>query len=60
LIVDYLGVFDDVAMAIQFDEDGITPVVTNINELIVQLAPAVQKCLGYFPGVDRAVEGTRG
>src|SRR5439155_22581084 len=27
LIVDYLGVFDDVAQAIQFDEEGITRVV---------------------------------
>ncbi len=33
LIVDYLGVFDDVAKAIQFDEEGITRVVTNIAEL---------------------------
>ena len=33
LIVDYLGVFDDVAQAIQFDEKGITRVVTNLNEL---------------------------
>ncbi|RMG21477.1 MAG: HsdR family type I site-specific deoxyribonuclease, partial [Deltaproteobacteria bacterium] len=29
LIVDYLGVFNDVAQAIQFDEEGITRVVTN-------------------------------
>ena len=28
LIVDYLGVFDDVAQAIQFDEEGITRVIS--------------------------------
>jgi type I restriction enzyme, R subunit len=60
LIVDYLGVFDDVAQAIQFDEEGITRVVTNINELKAKLPEAVQKCLAYFPGVDRTLTGYEG
>ena len=60
LIVDYLGIFDDVAQAIQFDEKGITSVVTNINELVAGLPAAVQKCLAWFPGVDRAVTGYEG
>lgn len=60
LIVDYLGVFDDVAQAIQFDEEGITRVVANINELKIKLPEAVQKCLAYFLGVDRAVTGYEG
>jgi len=60
LIVDYLGVFDDIARAIQFDEEGITRVVKNINELSDRLPEAVQKCLGYFPGVDRTVTGYEG
>jgi type I restriction enzyme, R subunit len=60
LIVDYLGVFDDVAQAIQFDEKGITRVIKNISELMHQLPEAVQKCLAYFPGVDRAVTGYEG
>ena len=50
LIVDYLGIFDDVAQAIQFDEEGITRVVTNINELVAALPAAVQNCLARFPG----------
>ena len=60
LIVDYLGVFDDVAQAIQFDEEGITRVVTNISALIAGLPEAVQKCLAWFPGVDRTVTGYEG
>jgi len=60
LIVDYLGIFDDVAQAIQFDEEGITRVVTNIVELVMKLPEAMQKCLAYFPGVDRAVSGYEG
>jgi type I restriction enzyme R subunit len=60
LIVDYLGVFDDVAQAIQFDEEGITRVVANINELKAKLPEAMQKCLAYFAGVDRMVTGYEG
>ncbi|HEX5369423.1 MAG TPA: HsdR family type I site-specific deoxyribonuclease [Dehalococcoidia bacterium] len=60
LIVDYLGVFDDVAQAIQFDEEGITRVIRNIGELIGRLPEAVQKCLTYFSGVDRTVTGYEG
>jgi type I restriction enzyme R subunit len=60
LIVDYLGIFDDVAQALQFDEEGIKQVVTNLSELKFKLAPAVQKCLEYFPGVDRTIDGYEG
>jgi type I restriction enzyme R subunit len=60
LIVDYLGIFDDVARAIQFDEEGITRVVANINELKSNLPEACQKCLAYFAGVDRTVTGYEG
>jgi type I restriction enzyme, R subunit len=60
LIVDYLGVFDDVAQAIQFDEVGFAKVVANINDLVDKLPAAVQKGLAYFPGVDRTVLGYEG
>jgi len=60
LIVDYLGIFDDVAQAIQFDEEGITRVVTNITELVSKFPAAMQSCLAYFPGVDRSVTGYEG
>ncbi len=60
LIVDYLGIFDDVAQAIQFDEEGITKVVSNIVELKNKLPEAIQKCLEYFLGVDRSVSGYEG
>lgn len=60
LIVDYLGVFDDVAQAIQFDEEGITRVVTNISELVGKLPEAMRACLAYFDGCDRTVGGYQG
>jgi type I restriction enzyme R subunit len=60
LIVDYLGIFDDVAQALEFDEEGITRVVSNIAELREKLPEAIQKCLEFFPGVDRTVAGYEG
>ena len=48
------------AQAIQFDEEGITRVVTNLNELVAALPAAVQKCLAWFSGVDRTVTGYEG
>jgi len=60
LIVDYLGVFDDVAQAIQFDEEGITRVITNISQLKKKLPEAIQACLVHFPDVDRTLVGYEG
>ncbi|RWQ45674.1 MAG: HsdR family type I site-specific deoxyribonuclease [Mesorhizobium sp.] len=60
LIVDYLGIFDDVAQALKFDEEGMRKAVSNIAELIATLPSALQKCLAYFSGVDRAVLGYEG
>ncbi len=60
LIVDYLGVFDDVAKALEFDEKGFRDVVNNIAVLKDQLPEAMQKCLAFFPGVDRTLTGYEG
>jgi type I restriction enzyme R subunit len=60
LIVDYLGIFDDVAQALQFDERGVQKSVSNIAELKAKLPEALQKCLMYFAGCDRALQGYEG
>lgn len=60
LIVDYLGVFDDVSEALTFDDASMRRVITNIAELRDALADAVQQCLAFFPGVDRSIEGYEG
>ena len=60
LIVDYLGIFDDVAQALKFDEEGVRKAVSNIAELAAALPAAVQKCLEYFAGVDRSLTGYEG
>jgi type I restriction enzyme R subunit len=60
LIVDYLGIFDDVAQALQFDEKGVRKAVSNIAELVGELPAAMQKCLAYFAGCDRTLQGYEG
>lgn len=60
LIVDYLGIFDDVAKAFAFDEKSIQEVISNIAILREQLGPAIGAALAFFPGVDRTVGGYEG
>jgi hypothetical protein len=60
LIVDYLGVFDDVATVLDFDEKAVLKVITNLDDLKQDLPGVVAKCLGFFPGVDRTVGGYEG
>jgi type I restriction enzyme R subunit len=60
LIVDYLGIFDDVAAALEFDDQSVKQVVSNIQELKDKLPEAMQKCLAFFTGCDRTVQGYEG
>lgn len=60
LIVDYIGIFDDVARALDFDENSMRKIITNIEEIKKQLPTLLKKCLGYFLGVDRTIEGWEG
>lgn len=60
LIVDYLGIFDDVAAALEFDDQSVKQVVSNIQELKDKLPEGMQKCLAFFPGVDRDLQGYEG
>lgn len=60
LIVDYIGIFDNVAKALDFDEASMKKVITNIDEVKKQVPELLRKCLSYFMGVDRTVEGWEG
>lgn len=57
LIVDYIGIFDDVAKALHFDEKSIQTVITNIEKVKDTFPSLMEKCLAYFPGVDRSDDG---
>ena len=60
LIVDYLGIFDDVAKSLAFDETTVQQVISNIEELKKRLAPAMATAIAFFPGVDRTIGGYEG
>jgi type I restriction enzyme R subunit len=60
LIVDYLGIFDDVATALDFDEKAVQKVITNLDDLKKELPGVVSRCLAFFPGVERTVGGYEG
>ena len=59
-IVDYFGVFDDAAKALQFDEESIQKVISNLSELREKLPNAMQETLSHFEGVDRSITGFEG
>lgn len=59
-IVDYFGVFDDAAKALEFDEESVKQVITNLSALREQLPEAMRETLAHFAGVDRALEGFEG
>lgn len=52
LIVDYIGIFDNVANALNFDEEGMKKVITNIEEVKKKLPQLVNDCMDYFTGID--------
>jgi type I restriction enzyme R subunit len=59
-IVDYFGVFDDAAKALQFDEESVKKVISNLSELRSKLPEAMQETLAHFAGVDRTLGGFEG
>ncbi|OVE74481.1 DEAD/DEAH box helicase, partial [bacterium B17] len=59
-IVDYFGVFDDAAKALEFDEESVKQVITNLSELRDKLPKAMKDALSHFEGVDRSLEGFAG
>lgn len=59
-IVDYFGVFDDAAKALQFDEESVKTVISNLSELRGKLPQAMKDTLAHFEGVDRTLSGFEG
>jgi type I restriction enzyme R subunit len=57
IIVDYIGVFDEVAKALNFDDKSVERVATVLDELRDEFPVALQKCMEYFVGVDRTLTG---
>jgi type I restriction enzyme R subunit len=60
LIVDFVGVFDNVAKSLAFDEESVKTIIKNIDEIKSFIPTFMQECLQFFPGVDRTVGGWEG
>ena len=59
-VVDYFGVFDDAAKAIEFDEESLGRVISNLAELRDKMPQAMANALAHFKGVDRTIKGFEG
>ncbi len=60
LIVDFVGVFDNVAKSLAFDEESVKTVIKNLDEIRALIPTFMQECIDFFPGVDRTVGGWEG
>lgn len=60
LIIDYLGVFENLARALSYDPKEIEGVVDQLGKYKDQVPVAIEKCLAFFDGVDRSVGGYEG
>ncbi|WP_207431354.1 type I restriction endonuclease subunit R [Sabulibacter ruber] len=59
-VVDYFGVFDDMAKALEFDEKSVKQIITNLSELREKLPEAIKDALSHFNGVNRNITGFEG
>lgn len=60
LVVDFVGVFDDVARSLAFDEETIKTIISNIEEIKALIPGFMAECINFFPGVDRTIGGWEG
>lgn len=60
LIVDFVGVFDNVAKSLAFDEETVKQVIKNLEEIKTLIPVYMSDCITFFPGVDRTIGGWEG
>lgn len=60
LIVDYIGVFDDVGKSLNFDLSTMKKVVSNIEQYKAEIPRSLLRCLNFFSKADRTKEGFEG
>lgn len=60
LIVDYIGIFDDVAKALFFDSESVEKVISNIESVKSKVPELIAACVAFFPGVDRTRDDWEG
>ena len=60
LVVDFVGVFDNVAKSLAFDEESVKTIIKNLDEIRAMIPSFLRECIDFFPGVDRTVGGWEG
>ena len=60
LIVDFVGVFEDVAKSLAFDEESVKTIIKNMDEIKALIPTFMQECIQFFPGIDRTIGGWEG
>jgi len=60
LIIDYLGVFENLAKALAYDPKEIEGVVEQLGKYKDEVPVTLEKCLAFFAGIDRNVGGYEG
>ena len=60
LIIDYLGVFENLSKALVYDPKEIEGVVDRLSKYKDEVPVILEKCLAFFAGVDRTVGGYEG
>ena len=60
LIIDYLGVFENLAKALAYDPEEINTTCEALDKYKQQLPLALEKCLAFFAGTDRSIGGYEG
>ena len=60
LIVDYVGIFDDVAKALSFDAEAVEKIISDIEKVKRNVPEYVAACVQFFPGVDRTRDDWEG
>lgn len=60
LIIDYLGVFENLRTALAYNPEEIDKVVEGIEAFKALLPIQLDKCLSFFPNVDRSQGGFEG
>lgn len=60
LIIDYLGVFENLAKALAYDPKEIEGVVDQLGKYKDEVPVVIERCLAFFKGIDRTVGGYEG
>lgn len=60
LIIDYLGVFENLRTALAYNPEEIDGIVEGIEKFKELLPEHLKQCLAFFPNVDRTLEGFDG